>query len=179
MKKILIYSVIAILLYSCGPSLQFFSDYDKNINLSGYVSYSWLDLAAIEGKGMNPLYYNELNDKRIKEAVDKQMKTRNFQPFSTKGELELHYHIIVEDKTTVITEPIGSQYRPNPNNYRTSTYQYREGTLIIDLMDTKNNTLIWRGWATDVITNAVRKNPEAAINNAVAKIFGAFPAAKH
>ena len=107
------------------------------------------------------------------------MKLKNYREVPAKAELQLHYHIIVEDKTMVTTEPIGSQYHPYSNTYRTSTYQYREGTLIIDLMDTKTNTLIWRGWATDVITNSVRKDPEAAIQNAVAKIFQEFPDVKH
>ncbi len=73
--------------------------------MSDYKTYDWLDFAAIENKGQNPLHYNELNDKRIKDAVDKQMKAKNYRVVSNKGDLELHYHIVVEDKTTVISEP--------------------------------------------------------------------------
>ena len=176
MKNVITFLITITVLTSCGPSLQVFSDYDKTADLSHYKTFSWLKLDAIEAKGSNPLYYNELNDKRIKEAVNKQMQGKNFQPFSNSTDLQLHYHIIVEDKTSTITEPIGTQYRPYSNEHRRSTYQYREGTIIIDLMDIKTNTLIWRGWATDVITNTVRKNPEAAIQNAIEKIFLQFPA---
>ncbi|MEP7165702.1 MAG: DUF4136 domain-containing protein [Ferruginibacter sp.] len=179
MKNFLLLSLITMLLSSCGPTLQVFSDYDKALNMSVYKNYNWLDLQAIESRGMNPLYYNELNDQRIKRAVDKQMQARNYSTASKNEGLQIHYHIIVENKTNVITEPVGAQYRPYSSGSRTTTYQYREGTLIIDLMDTKTNTLIWRGWATDVITNSVKKDPEAAIQNAVAKIFEVFPAGNH
>jgi len=178
MKKIILFYLSMLILYSCGPSLQTFSDYDKAVDLSAYKTYSWLDVASIENKGVSPLYNKELNDKRIKEAVNKQMQLKRYQLNPDKAELQLHYHIIIENKTTEITEPIGVQYRPYSNTYRTSTYQYREGTLIVDLMDTKTNILIWRGWATDVITNTTRKDPEAAINNAITKIFESFPVGK-
>ncbi len=45
-------------------------------------------------------------------------------------------------------------------------------------MDTQNNTLVWRGWATDVVTNSAGKNPETAIQNPVEKIFEVFPVVK-
>ncbi|MFM7430038.1 MAG: hypothetical protein ACKO1F_09080 [Flammeovirgaceae bacterium] len=41
------------------------SDYDKDINLNLYKTYSWLPVKEIESKN-NPLVYNELTDKRIK-----------------------------------------------------------------------------------------------------------------
>lgn len=175
MKKIILYSFTALLLFSCGSSMQVFSDYDKDSNIGTYKTYNWLDLQSIEGKGLNPLYYNELNDKRIREAVNKEMKSRNYAMSDEKATLQIHYHIIVEDKIASTTEPAGYQYHPLSNLTKVNTYQYREGTLIIDVMDTKTNALIWRGWATDVITNTTRKNPEAVIQKAVEKIFTVFP----
>jgi hypothetical protein len=54
-------------------------------------------------------------------------------------------------------------------------YPYREGTLIIDLMDANNKTLVWRGWATSAIEEAVSRNPEQSIRKAVERIFKLFP----
>jgi len=47
--------------------------------------------------------------------------------------------------------------------------------LIIDIMDVASNQLVWRGWATDVISEKSLKDPEQAINNAVREIFKKFP----
>ncbi|CAN5751404.1 DUF4136 domain-containing protein [soil metagenome] len=175
MKKISLFALTVLMLSSCGSTMEVFSDYDKQVNLAAYKTYSWPDLKSIEGKGMNPLYYNELNDKRIKDAVNIEMLARNYSLGNEKAALEIHYHIIVEDKIGSTVETAGSQYHPLSNLTKVNSYQYRQGTLIIDVMDTKTNTLIWRGWGTDVVTNAIRKNPEAAIQNAVMKIFKAFP----
>src|SRR3954447_22148150 len=160
-----------LLLTACTPSMRVFSDHDKDANIADYKTYSWLSEQEIEGKGMNPLYYNELNDKRIKHAVYEQMKTRGFTYNNEKQPLEMHYHIIIEDKTFIATEPGGYTYSPFWQLKRTQAYPYREGTQIIDLMDTRNKTLVWRGWATGAIEDAVSKKPEQAIQKAVDKIF--------
>jgi Domain of unknown function (DUF4136) len=160
---------------SCGPSLRVFSDYDKDMNIASYKTYTWLDAKAIEGKGTNPLYYNELNDKRIKTAVDAEMAAKGYRWVENSGDLILHYHIVVEDKTAVSNEPWGYNYSPYWVNRRVNVYQYREGSLIIDLMDNKANTLVWRGWATDVITQSATKDPQTAITRAVQAIYKKYP----
>ena len=175
MKNCILFLLSAVLLASCGTSMEVFSDSDKALNISNYHTYNWPQLKAIESKGMNPLYYNELNDKRIRDAVNKEMAARNFSMSTGSAELEIHYHIIVEDKMGTYTETGGNQNHPMAYTPRITNYQYRQGTLIIDVMDIKTNSLVWRGWATDVVTNTARKNPEAAIQNAVSKIFKVFP----
>jgi len=69
----------------------------------------------------------------------------------------------------------GMLYGPYWEKNKTTVYQYREGTLIIDIMDVASNQLVWRGWATDVISEKSLKDPEQAINNAVREIFKKFP----
>lgn len=160
---------------ACSPAVRVFSDYDKDTNISAYSTYSWLTEAEIERKGLNPIYYNELNDKRIKQAVYQQMKNRGFNYGNEKQPLEIHYHIIVEDKTILATEPGGYIYGPFWQMRRTISYPYKQGTLIIDLMDVKNKALVWRGWATGAIEDEVQKRPEEAIQKAVDKIFKVFP----
>jgi len=58
-------------------------------------------------------------------------------------------------------------------------YQYQEGSLIIDIVDTKTHKLIWRGTARKVLdTNPTPEERTATINAAVAKILEAFPPTK-
>lgn len=56
----------------------------------------------------------------------------------------------------------------------TTTETYRVGTLVVDLFDTKTRNLVWRGTASDTISNNSNKN----INNldkGVEKMFKQFP----
>jgi hypothetical protein len=167
--------ITVITLIGCSPSIHIYSDYDKDANISNFKTFSWLTEEEIEAKNNNPLYFNELSDKRIKHAVYEQMSKRGFVYKNDKQPLEMHYHIIVEDKTLLSTEPAGYIYGPFFQQRRTQWFPYKQGTLIIDLMDTRNKTLVWRGWATGTIEDEVSKKPEQAIMKAVSKIFKQFP----
>lgn len=49
-----------------------------------------------------------------------------------------------------------------------------EGTLIVDLHDVKNQTLIWRGIAQDTLNNNGDKNQQI-LNKAIQKMFQKYP----
>jgi len=48
---------------------------------------------------------------------------------------------------------------------------YLEGTLVVDLFDAANRKLVWRGVATDTVSDNPQKNAEH-IDKAVEKMFG-------
>jgi len=58
----------------------------------------------------------------------------------------------------------------------TTTYTYTEGTLLIDIFDAKSKELIFRGSATDTLSNKTEKN-QKTLTKALNKIFYNFPPA--
>jgi hypothetical protein len=55
------------------------------------------------------------------------------------------------------------------------TYNYREGTLSVDLVDAKKGQLVWQGVANGRVSDEMRQNPGPAIDAVVAQIFSNFP----
>jgi hypothetical protein len=165
--------IIGWLLLGCGPTSQVFTDYDRTANLEEYKTFGWLTSTSIEGRN-NPIYYNELNDKRIKTAVANQLESRNYQ-FSDNPEILVHYHIVIDDKSVVRTDPYGYYYGPYWMRTEVNVYEYREGTLIIDLMDADTNSLVWRGWITSFLKNSDPSKMEDSIDRAVRMIFSEYP----
>ncbi len=49
-----------------------------------------------------------------------------------------------------------------------------EGTLIVDLYDAKNQSLVWRGIGQDMLSNKGNKNQEA-VQKAIQKMFKQWP----
>jgi hypothetical protein len=164
-----------LLAISCSPQFNVYNDYDREVNISAYSTYQW-QVSPQPEPDENPIYRNELNDKRIKKAVDNAMKAKGYSLSDKDPELKLHYHIVVEDKTVVQLEPFGYKYSPYWLRREMNTYQYKEGTLIIDVMDAKTNTLAWRGWAVAMLDDINPKNIERQLNNVVLRIFKKFPA---
>jgi hypothetical protein len=129
-----------ILVNACAPSMRVYTDYDRDYNIRDYPTYGWAEEIDIEAKN-NPLYYNELTDKRIKNAVNAQLMAKGYTLTTETPDLILHYHIVVEDRTEIQSDPYG-YYGPYWMRTRTYSYQYKLGSLIIDFMNASNKNLI-------------------------------------
>jgi hypothetical protein len=175
MKHVLLLSIFAVLA-GCSPQIGVFSDFDPEYDLSTYKTFDWGQKVKIE-EGKNPLHYNELNDKRIKSAVLEQMTMRGYQLTSDNPDLLLHYHIIIDDKSVVKTDPYGYNYGPYWMQMETNVFIYREGTLILDLMEPKSQNLIWRGWAVLDIDQIDPGQLDEIIKTTIARIFKKYPKA--
>lgn len=167
--------IAGMLTSSCGPSIRVYSDYDRDYNIREFTTYLWASAEDIESKN-NPLYYNELNDKRIKSSVDDILKNKGYKLVNENPSMVAHYHIIVEDYMEITTDPYG-YYGPYWSRTRTYSYNYRQGTLIIDFMDSENKHLLWRGWAVSVLDeDNTSEKTEVMLRTAIADILAKFPA---
>jgi hypothetical protein len=178
MKKIIAMVVTLAMLAGCSPEIRVHTDHDPEYNLLTYKTFDWSQKTDIES-GKNPLYYNELNDKRIKTAVGEQLTKRGYTQADENPDLILHYHIIINDRSVITPEPYGYYYSPYWMRMQTNVYQYTEGTLILDLMDAKTNSLVWRGWAVSAVDMVyTSEQVDHLIKLAIAKIFRKFPYTK-
>ena len=154
----------------CSSEIRVSSDHDPDYDLKKYRTFDWLKITNIELE-KNPLYYNELNDKRIKSAVQEHLKRKGYLLSEEHPDLIVHYHIIVDDRSVVTTDPFGYFYSPFWTHLQTTVRQYREGTLIVDIMESKTNNLIWRGWAASPIDEVYTSEKiESLVKTAVAII---------
>ena len=173
MNKIVI--PLLFIMSGCISEMRIYTDHDPDYNVKSYKTFDWLQKTNIEHEN-NPLHYNELNDKRIKLAVEEQLKRKGYLLSADKPDLLVHYHIIVDDQSIVTTDPLGYFYTPYWTHLQTTIRQYREGTLIIDVMESNTNNLIWRGWASSPIDEEYTPNKiDGLIKKAVANIFKKFP----
>ncbi len=167
--------LIFLVLAGCSPEIMVKTDFDKSIEVHRLTYYTWLDPKGIEERN-NPLLINELSDRRIREAVDIQLAGKGYIHSDSLAQMVVHYHIVVENKTAIRTEPYGYFYTPYWQRNNADAVRYREGTLIIDFMDTRSCSLIWRGWAVSILDDNDMIT-EDLIKRAVGKIFESFPMA--
>jgi hypothetical protein len=166
------YLIPLFLLFACSNEFRVYTDFDRNVSLQRLTTYDWLPVSQIESRN-NPIFINELTDKRIKAAVESQLKEKGYTKVDGSGEMIVHYHIIVENRASIPTEPYGYTYGQYWLDKQFDTHRYDEGTLIIDFMDSRNCDLIWRGWAVSILDEEAIS--EDLINRAVAEIFKKFP----
>lgn len=168
-------ATLLFLLAGCSREISVYADYDPDYDLWEYTTFDWAPNTNPEA-GKNPLYHNELNNKRIKSVALEQLNMRGYKLKTEKPDLILYHYIVIEEKAAIVTEPYGYYYGPYWRQMKTDVYPYRKGTLILDLMDAKTHNLIWRGWAVSLIDeNYDSREIERLIKSAVVRIFKNFP----
>lgn len=109
-------------------------------------------------------------------TVERDLASKGY--FKTTGgdpELLVTYELVITDKEDVITHNY-DYWRGAPSETYVDVSVYREGTLVVDIVDPAQNRVIFRGWATGVVQGELSpEQSEALINRAISKILGKFP----
>ena len=147
-------------------------DYDRSARLTTYKTFGWQDTPETSLAGTN-----DLMDQRIKTIIIDTISSGRLKYVTDDPDLWVTYHASTQDQLRVNTASFGYGYPGNwywdpywGGAYTTSTVStYTEGTLIIDVWDAKQKTLIWRGSAVITVANNPEKTTKR-IEKAVTKI---------
>jgi len=176
---------LLIWLSSCSAS-RVNTDLDPLVSLSKYRTFKFTD--GEDNAGPNPLYHSTLLDNSIHAEIALQLEKRGIKEDLKNPDMFIAYHTYTEKKQSSINNyypmmyggwawrfyPWG--YVPYPYAYWNGyhrTYDYTEGTLIIDAIDAKSNQLVWRGSISDAINDPTDLHKKAV--KAVQIIFKKFP----
>ncbi len=140
---------------------------------------------------------NTLTASRIIDALSNDLTTKGYQAVErSAADYYVLFHTDVRSKTKVDTDyqslgmyPYrygrgpGRGYGYNYGGMTTSTtrvYTYDEGKLIVDIVDPRDNDIIWRGIATDRLKS--HDDPDerrAYIDEVIAELLKTFPVKKN
>ena len=172
--KSLLLIVTVALATSCGPTLKVSSDYDRAVNFSAYKTYSIYNLKS---KGS----VNQLNEERIIKYINAEMAKRGFTQSNQNPDLMVNALTVLKDRRGIsaTTYGYGGAYRPYgywgaPGYTSVSTYDYKDGSLVIDMIDAKTQKMVWTGTGSAEVYNKP-KDPEQTISEVVGKIMAEFP----
>lgn len=160
------------------------TDYDPTIAYSSYKTFDWYAAskrAKGKGSGTDPLM-----DRRVRAAVQAVLEAKGFKQ-ETVGEPDflMTYYPVYQNRRYRTTTTFGGGYGWGWRHWgygvgtRFSTSQvhkYREGTIILEVVDSKSNQLVWQGAAEGALTNL--DNPEDAqeqVTKAVRDLLADFP----
>jgi hypothetical protein len=168
---------------------QVTTDADKTADFGKYKTYAWLkeDIRV----GNNPIYNSQLINRNIRENVEMELAKRDMTlaPDSAKPDLLVSFHTYTEKKHVSYGGgpayfaggfhrgwgycPYGYGNWPYAWNGGFRSYNYTEGTLIIDVVDARTKQLVWRGSAAGVVDNP--RGLEREIAQGVHKIMKHYP----
>ena len=187
MKAASILAVCCLLCLSVGcSSWNVSQDYDKEADFVSYKTFAWIEQPTMGvGSVKAAQQRNMLLDKRLKAAVETQLRAKGFVEDTENPDILLAYYTGVDDKVDVSS--YGYSY---PSYYGgwghygyggyggggVDVYHYKEGTVIVDLIDARTTQLAWRGSVSGVLeTNPTPEKMDKNVNEAMAKMFSQYP----
>lgn len=174
MKPKYVAMMILALLVSAGSAYaQSVSvDYDRQADFSKYKKYAWA-----EGMPVTDPFAH----KRIVEAVDAQLAAKGWtkvEPGANPDAYVLYEAAVGQEKqATVWGSGYGVGWRRMGGTATVTTETILIGQLVVEVGDAASKQLVWRGKASDTLSDKPEKN-EKKIKKAAEKMFKDFPPKK-
>jgi hypothetical protein len=175
MKKAFIsgFAILIIGLISACSRYSYYSVGGNQAALSGYRTFAWLPPLK---QTRNTAYNNDIAQQSIQETGTASLEERGLRLKGRNPDLLVRYEVMVDNKERVYDQPVYNYvggYYPRFGGYRggrgyfysysapfpvyvgndVERVPYKEGTVIIDLIDRKTRKVIWRGYGIGEVEN--------------------------
>lgn len=174
MKKylFLILASATLALSSCSP-FQVRSDYAETANFNTYRTYKLR---------INDLKLNDIDKDRVLNELSKQLKSKGLTVSETP---DVIVNVKAQHKkvTDIQSSPgmwgwgMGWPWGWGMGMNRTWSHNYNQGGLVIDMVDSKTNKLVWQGIGDGISVDSPRSK-QKQIPNIVAEIMATYPPKK-
>lgn len=172
--------LIAVTIATVGcSSMKVNNDYAHEADFSKYKTYAWHeDATSLKDENM-------LGHERIVRAVDGQMAAKGFSQVASNPDVYVTYHGSAQENQTLDTTSMGYGYGPGwgwggfyggmgMGSTTTQVRTYTTGTLVVDIWDAKEKALVWRGIASDTVSDNPQENAKK-IQKAADLMFKDYP----
>jgi len=185
MKKIYFLTILTVLLTAgvvSGQEVRY--NFDKDTDFSRFKTYKWVDI-----KGAQKL--DDLLDKQIKESIDSELATKGLQKVQDdSANLYVGYQAGIGQEKQFSSYSSGWGYgsgwytggwydagRSSTTTGQTTTIY--KGQLALDMYDSANHDLVWRGIATKTIdVDAKPDKQQKNLAKTVDKLLKNYPPPK-
>lgn len=102
-------AILAMMFIGCSPEIRVYHEVEKSNPVNQYNTFQWAKADSLAWK-MNSLYFNHLNDERIKQAINDLLMAKGYRFGQDTADLTLRYDIRVEELSVLLPDPYGYMY---------------------------------------------------------------------
>lgn len=171
-----IFSLLLFVLSGCSSVKIVQVDQDPNTNFKDYKTYNFYKMNIDNGTTLEP---EKANLELLLNEINSKMKARNYKR-TENPDLMINIGIVVTEEVQTRETSLSDAPRyMGQRNYHWQSEEvvvgyYNNGSVAIDLVDTKKNTLVYHAVAKSVLSKKKEKN-QKKIKEAVQKIFNQLP----
>jgi hypothetical protein len=168
-------AIIALVASAAGcATMSVGSHVERGLDVAIYRTYDWGPPDELP-TGDPRLDQNPFFKDHVQGEVEKALAAKGLQ-MSTTPDLRIHYHASITRRINVAGADQARGYCYT-NNCQSEVSEYEAGTLVLDIVDVRRNTVIWRGWAQDAVGDMLENQEAMArkIQDAVTRILAQWP----
>jgi len=171
--------LIIFIFQACNPSYKLLkTKKEENFHLSDYTTFGFYDIEA-QGDTIPQKFEERIGI--IKEAISRNMQARGLDE-ARDPSLKINIALNVKEEIQTRQTDFRTEGLPRYMGQRRYSWKseevpvgkYREGTLLIDLVDASNNKLVWQGGSEGIIPEKSRNFTED-INEAIKNVISQIP----
>jgi hypothetical protein len=171
----LVWLLLIFAVSSCQSVPQIHVIKDQSVQLTGYETYGFYP--NLEPRGND---YDSATTKYIKAAIKTEMTSKGYH-YDNNPDIWLNFNVYIKDKIRVQSVYTASDYYIYRRGYYSAwdnypyiderVTQYTEGTLNIDVIDSKTKRLVWEGIAIGKVSQDTYDNLKMKVDEAVQLIL--------
>lgn len=176
-KALLLLVVVGIAGCATPPSVTY--DYDTSANFAALKTFAWMPATGNAAS-------DELLVKKIRNTLDSQLQAKGRTP--TQADADFLIGMQLSGKTTYggstgvgvsVGIPVGRAGRVSVGGGKSVPTEKKEGTLVVDFVDAKTRSLLWRATASGAVDPAATpEQQQQRIDEVIAEMLKRFPPGK-
>ena len=173
MKALKFLPLLLLFVFASCSTVRVATDFDKEVNFNQYNSF------AFYKPGIDKAEISDLDKKRILRAIEENLSLKGMSKSETPT-LLVSIFTKERERVDVYNNNFGMGWGWNPWYYGTynngsNISRSTEGTLYIDLIDAKTNSLVWQGMGSADLVTGDMERKEERIREIVMKILAEYP----
>lgn len=176
------------LLFACSDNKLTIKTEYRPVAFDSLKTYRWYEKSSFDEKGA----VSEITYAYIKQAIDKELKAKQLSKTSDVA-VDFYVNVTVTAEMRVdvkdyqVYSGVGEGYRYSrdtgfqssfSSEQKTDYIYYRDGTLLVDIIDPFSDKLIWRGVAKKRLPKEKKSSQqkrEKMIDQAISAVLADFP----
>ena len=150
--------------------------YEPNVAFSTYKNYSWIQIQPEEDT--QPEIDPEM-DSRIRSQINKELAGKGFSEIpAEQADFLVNYRFLTQERSALVQDDVYIRQRNYvyADSLEAERYDYRVGSLILDVIDSKSREVVWQGNIYGFLdVHSDPKKQQERLEKAVRMLLSKFP----
>jgi hypothetical protein len=165
MQRLLLSTAIGVVVLGLAgcATMSVGSHVERGLDFAQYRTYDWGPPDALP-TGDPRLDKSPFFQDQFQGAVERHLAARGFE-MTTSGtpDLRIHYHASITRRIEASRVDLDYGYCYD-ESCQARYIEYEAGTLVLDVVDSRTNRVVWRGWAQNSLEGVI-DNPDRLARN--------------